>query len=146
MVSGTKKILFSQVLPEEKIKQIAPGISPNAVSSIAEELDKVFMGRRSPVYIFIKPDLEAYASKFHVDVKELFGALQFLSGFMHDVVKFRAIFIREDEGLFHVLDRDELEEVESKNTLLHPDDPRVVLTDARKHLRHAFVIQPNLDL
>lgn len=127
------------LLQKEEIEKRVPGIDPVVVVSLIDYLNSILENRSTPLYIFFNPDLEIYAKKIGAEPKSLFLSLNFLSTFFSDNIKHEVIF--NEDGLFYLLQDEDLKELKSSNRLHNPEDPRIIYERAQDLVRHAFVVK-----
>jgi hypothetical protein len=141
MPPGEKR-KFKLGMSREKLATMIPGIDAGLVEGLSKYFDEYFEHADTPLYIFLKPDLEKYAQMFSKPEKEVYGALAYLASFRRDVIQLKKILVREEKNLFYVLQDEDVEQLKNKNELHDPEDPRIVYRDAEKIVRHAFVLDP----
>jgi hypothetical protein len=125
-------------LPNLSVLGEAPAVDKSLLERLVQFLNDSLKEREAPLYVFFQPDIAAYAEKLKASPKDTFEALMCLSGFYPDFVALKSILDRD--GLFYILQDEDIEEVKTSNTLHHPFDPRMVYSDATEMLRHAFVL------
>jgi hypothetical protein len=125
-------------LPDLNILGERPAVAKSLLENLVQFLNDCLKEREAPLYIFFQPDIAAYAEKLKASPKDTFEALMCLSGFYPDFVALKAILDRD--GLFYILQDEDIEEVKTSNTLHNPFNPKIVYSDAKEMLRHAFVL------
>lgn len=127
------------LLKQKDIERRAPGIDPKAVVSSITYLNSLLENRSTPVYIFFNPDIEQYAKNIGIEPKSFYQSLNFLSSYFSAKIKHEVIF--QEEGLFYLLQEEDLKELKESNRFHNPEDPRIVYERAQSLMRHAFVVK-----
>jgi hypothetical protein len=126
----------------DRLSKTVPGIEADLIKRVSEYFDERLDRDNSPIYVFLKPDLEAYSKVFSRSEKEIYGVLAYLAAFRRDVIQLKKVLVREERNLFYILQDEDVLELQEKNQIHDPDDPRIVYENADRIIRHAFVLDP----
>jgi hypothetical protein len=134
---------------DSKIKQIPDidcsilkakvvGFDDEAFIKVRTFLNSKTSERSEPYFIFFHPGLVKISKEINIEAKRIFKTLNFLSSYWPDIVKMKAIF--EEESEVYILKTDDLDELASTKKFYHPRNPDIILENADKLIRHAFVL------
>lgn len=139
MRTGTK------TLPEIDFKsweKAAPGINWEAGKQLWSWIGSQMSERKTPLYIFIQPQLKELSDIVKAPPADVWKFFHFVSSRLTDKIQMKVILQDDDENFVYELQQEDMEEVEEKNELTHPYDPRRKYPLASRLLRHAFVVLP----
>jgi len=129
---------FFKHIDFQSLVEKAEGINEETLNNVLDYFDNIIASRQTPLYIFFNPDLEKYATDLQIPVKDFFNIMMFLTSFIPNYFKMRAILKQDD--LFYHLQEEDLKEIAKDNTIHHPYNPKIIYKDAYNIVRHAFVI------
>lgn len=131
----------TKFLPEidfAKLSKTAHGINVPLFKKVVSFLKKNLSDKEDTRFIFLSkiPDI---ADSLHATTDDTLKIFIFFSNKYPKYVKPVAIYYSEN-FVYH-LEPEDLEEVKETNSFHHPDNPKIIISEADKHIRHAFLFR-----
>jgi hypothetical protein len=141
ILHGFKMTVARKFLPEidfAKLSKTAHGINVPLFKKVISFLKKNLSDKEETRFIFFSqiPDI---ADSLEATTDETLKSFLFFSNKYPKYVKPVAIYY--SENLVYHLEPEDLEEVKATNSFHHPDNPKIIISDADKHIRHAFLFR-----
>lgn len=132
-------MFFLPSLDVKTIETSAPGINASVTSRLIQLMNTDYApSKKAPKMLFLNPYLETFAKKLNTSVAETYQSMTFISTLYSNKVILKAVLNYEDK--IFVLHNDDIDEIKATGKLHFPDDPRVLISDAEKYVRYAYLL------
>lgn len=124
-----------------KLSKTAHGINVSLLKNVMSYVQEKYKEHESAMFIYFS-EIPNIADGLHASTEETFKSFMFFSNKYPKYVQMVAIYF-EENFVYH-LEPEDLDEVKSTNSFHHPDNPKIIITNADKRIRHAFMFRyPN---